>query len=143
MNKKIIFQIVVVVVAIVFFLLGSLISGSKNTSNNLPPAGFGQNMKNGQRSGSVVMRGGVNGGGLMGDVISKDGKNITVKLADGGSKLVSLSDATEITKSEKGVIDDIKEGTKIFVTGEQSTEGIYAAKTIQIRDNLVIPSPNN
>lgn len=137
MNKKIIFSIVLVVVAVGFFGLGLVYSNSKNVSNNQMPTAFNLDMRNGQRP-NLAIRGGVGGGGLVGEIISKDETSITIKLIDGGSKIILVSDATEITKSEKGILEDLKEGTNIFVGGEESSEGLYTAKTIQIRDNFIV-----
>jgi len=70
---------------------------------------------------------------VSGEVISKDDTSVTVKLADGGSQIIFLSDSTQITKSASGVIDDLVAGTNISANGSENTDGSISAKTVQIR----------
>ncbi len=69
---------------------------------------------------------------LNGEVIDKDEQSLTLKLSDGGSKIVFLSDSTEISKTIKGLIDDVEIGKQIMISGEQNSDGSYTAKTIQL-----------
>ena len=45
-----------------------------------------------------------------GEIISQDDKSITVKMQDGSSKIVILSDQTMINKSSEGSKSDLKTG---------------------------------
>jgi uncharacterized protein YneF (UPF0154 family) len=72
-------------------------------------------------------------GFILGEVISKDEKSLTVKLPDGSTRIVFLSESTQILKSVQGNIQDIEIGKQVIVSGEQTTEGSLTAKTIQIR----------
>jgi hypothetical protein len=58
---------------------------------------------------------------------------LTIKLPDGSTRIVFLSESTQILKSVQGNIQDIEIGKQVIVSGEQTTEGFLTAKTIQIR----------
>lgn len=80
-------------------------------------------------------RGGVGAGGgfTAGEVIAKDEKSITIKLRDGGSKIVFLSGGTEVTKSSQGSAQDILVGAQINANGITNADGSVTAQMIQIR----------
>ncbi len=73
------------------------------------------------------------GGFTTGEIVSKDNKSITLKLQDGGSKIIFLSNSTEITKSANGDLNDIEIGKNINVNGSANSDGSISAQTIQIR----------
>jgi hypothetical protein len=79
-------------------------------------------------------RGGAIGGGMvMGEVISKDAQGITVKLPDGGSKIVFMSGSTGVMKTASGTPEDIAVGTQVSVSGTANPDGSVSAQTVQIR----------
>ena len=73
------------------------------------------------------------GGFTAGEIIAKDDKSVTVKLQNGGSKIVFLSDSTEITKSAEGALSDLEIGKNISVNGTTNSDGSVTAHTIQLR----------
>jgi hypothetical protein len=128
MKKNIIIIIaVIVVVSIGSFFLGMLTSGGK-----CPRGGFGQNGFNGVDKPTVT---GLQNraGAINGEIIAKDDVSITVKMRDGGSKIVLYSTSTEISKFASGTLDDLVIGETIMVSGQTNQDGSVAAKTIQLR----------
>ena len=70
---------------------------------------------------------------LNGEVIDKDEQSLTIKMPDGGSRIVFFSDFTEISKIANGLIDDIEIGKQVMVNGEENPDGSCTAETIQIK----------
>ena len=92
-------------------------------------------MMGGVAGGQNRMAGGVvRGGGLIGgEIISKDDTTITVKLRDGGSKIVFVSSSTQVLKSTSGSLADLVSGGQVTVTGSQNSDGSISAQSVQIR----------
>ena len=144
MNKKNIVSVIVcLAIAGVSFWGGMQYSSSKKVQNRLPVEfnkdGFGQNM--GSRTGQG-MRTGQNGGGFTsGEVLSIDATSMTVKLRDGGSKIVLLSPSSKIEKTVDGSISDVIVGKSVMITGVTNPDGSVSATSIQMRPILAIPAP--
>ena len=138
MNKNILTGIVVVAVAGVSFWGGMTYAKSKTpTPGNFVGAnaagGMGGQFRNGQGGQAGGARGGMMGGAVTGEVISKDDKSVTVKLRDGGSKIVFFSASTQVSKMASGVMEDVKVGEQITVTGTTNSDGSVIGTTIQLR----------
>lgn len=135
MNKSL---LSILVVAIVIAGGGSFYAGMKydQSKNPAPIAGSEsqgrfQRQGNGGAGGQRGMRN--NGGFVSGEVISKDDKSVTIKLQDGGSKIIFFSDSTAVMKSVAGVRDDIAVGAQITASGGPNSDGSISAQSIQIR----------
>jgi len=94
---------------------------------------FGAGGNGGQR----VARGGGGmpgaGGFTAGEIIAKDAASVTIKLRDGGSKIIFLSDQTPVLKSATGTSDDLTVGSNVTVSGKPNQDGSISAESIQIR----------
>lgn len=69
---------------------------------------------------------------VAGEIISADDKSITVKLTDGSSKIVLLSDKTSINKASEVSKTDLKVGEKVSVFGQTNSDGSVTAQNIQL-----------
>jgi len=69
---------------------------------------------------------------VSGEIIKADDTSITVKLSDGGSKIILLSGATNITKAEKKGKSDLVTGKHVAVFGTENTDGSVTAQNIQL-----------
>lgn len=69
---------------------------------------------------------------IIGEIISSDDKSITIKLTDGSSKIVLLTDKTSINKASEAVKTDLKTGEKVSVFGQTNTDGSVSAQNIQL-----------
>ena len=69
---------------------------------------------------------------VAGEIISVDDNSITVKLQDGSSKIILLSEETEINKAEKATITDLKTGEQVAIFGSENSDGSITAQNIQL-----------
>lgn len=84
------------------------------------------------------------GVGTTGDVISKDDKSFTVKLRDGGTRIVFFSPTTQTMKSVDTTATDVQVGTTVIVNGTSNPDGSVTAQTVQIRPTMTataMPTP--
>ena len=75
-------------------------------------------------------------GTVRGEIISQDETSITVKLPDGSSKIVLISENTEINKATEGSIDDLGTGEQVMVIGQTNSDGSITAQNIQLNPEL-------
>lgn len=127
MNKKTVSIIIGVVLIIGSFYGGMLYGKSQNSGLKGEMGDFPTGGMTGVRSG--------NAGGSMisGEIISKDATSITIKLQNGGSQIVLVSESTPVTKSTSGAASDLAVGTQVMVSGTTNTDKSITAKSVQIR----------
>lgn len=77
-----------------------------------------------------------------GEILSKDDNSITVKLKDGGSKIIIFSNSTNVLKSTQVTLNDINVGDNVIISGKANSDGSVIADSIQIRNQLV-PKQDN
>jgi hypothetical protein len=98
-------------------------------------AQFGQGGMGGQfagRGGAASARG-MAGGVAAGEIIAKDAASITVKMANGSTRIILMGSSTPVTKQASGTQDDLSVGTQVAVTGSSNSDGSMTANTVQIR----------
>lgn len=155
MDKKISIIIILAIITGAGAFYGGMKFQQSKGSGFISPADF-QNLRNlspeerqqrfqqmgGSGAGLRGQFGGRNGGGVVtGEIISKDdpsasswqAKSVTVKLHDGGSKIVFYSDSTEIGKFASGTSADIEVGKSVMINGSANSDGSITAQSIQIR----------
>ncbi len=103
-------------------------TGQFTGRNGIPSTG-GQGMMRGNRQ-------------TIGDVIALDDKSVTVKMADGSSRIVLLSSTVAITKSVDAPKTDLKVGSKVAVFGTNNTDGSVTATTIELDPKLLGQTQN-
>jgi hypothetical protein len=135
----------IAVIIIVALLVGGGIGffGGMQYQKSQRGAGFGQfaNGGFGPRGGSGA--GGArfrNGGGVVGDILSVDNNSMTVKLADGSSKIVLLTGSTTINKAAQATVADLTAGTRVAAFGATNSDGSVTATNVQI--NPLMRGPN-
>lgn len=132
MKNAIITIVVSILVGGVAFYGGMLYAKNQTGTNFGGPMG----QRNGNFSANSVgnKQPGMNGfNGINGEIISKDDSSLTVKLRDGGSKIVFFSDSTTVSKMTSGTIADLQIGENVMVNGETNSDGSVTAKSIDLR----------
>lgn len=139
-------QSMLAVVIAILLCGGSFYAGTKYASSTTPArqngaGGFGQGGAGFQRGtgpgtgmGGTMFRGGARGQAVTnGDISKIEGSMITVKLPDGGSKLIITSSSTKVMQMTEATPDILKTETPVMVMGTANTDGSLTAATIQIR----------
>lgn len=129
-------KIIIIVIAIVVIGGGAFFGGMKyGQARNSRTGRIGQVRIQDFAGGGPwgMMRGSADGGFIAGEILSKDEKSLTLKLRDGGSKIVFFSDSAEISKFAKGTTTDLEIGKAVSVTGTANSDGSLTAESIQLR----------
>ncbi|MCX8032088.1 MAG: DUF5666 domain-containing protein [Thermoleophilia bacterium] len=129
---------VIVVVGVGAFFAGrASVSQVASTGTNL---GLARGQLPSNQGGTLPGQlGGVNGspngprGSLVsGTILSVDDTGITVKTADGGSKIVLVTSSTTLVKTEEATRDDLVAGQEVTIVGEANEDGSLTASRIQL-----------
>lgn len=121
---------IVVVLLIVIIAIGGFFAGMKYQQSKSPAGRFG-NFQNG-RNGQSQSRAGQGFRPVNGEIINADDKSITVKLQDGTSKIIILSDKTQINKASEAPKEELKIGEQVAVFGTENPDGTVTARNIQL-----------
>lgn len=133
-NTWIIVAVVAIVVGGAAFFGGTKYAQGKSAGAN---NSFTGRMRQGQGAGTgnrMIMGAGAAGGFTSGEVLSKDDKSITVKLRDGGSKIILFSTSTPVRKMSEGSLNDVIVGSQVTVMGQGGSDGSIVASSIQLGD---------
>ena len=145
MNKTtgIILAVVLVILAAVGGFFGGMYYQKHKTSGR---AGMfaGQMMGAGGRQMFRTGGGmGQNGGIVRGQILSIENNNMTVKLADGSSKIVILGSSTMFVQSSKASSSDVKQGDTVMVFGTTNSDGTVTAQNVQLNpQQMMRPMPS-
>jgi len=132
MDKKITNLIIVGVVA---GILGFVIGMQFGKTQGRTAGNFNGNAQ--QRM--MQRRTGDNASFLVGEVLSKDDKSITIKNKDGGNKIIFFSPSTSIGKFGTTTIDQIVIGQTINARGQTNADGSIISTMIQIMPENGMP----
>lgn len=128
MNK----QYIITIILIILVGGGGFFAGMKYQESKRPQGRFG-NFQQGQ-GGQLQQRQGFRP--VNGEIISTDDKSITVKLQDGSSKIVLLTDTTTVSKSADATKADLKVGEKVAAFGTENSDGSVTGQNIQLNPQL-------
>lgn len=133
MKNYIFLGLLVILVAGVSFYGGTEYQKNKQSKLGLNMGQFnqklGQNQE--QRNGDNARIGG-NFRPVVGEVLTVEDKSITVKLADGSSKIIFISEKTQINKIESVENTDIVVGAKVNIFGVENSDGSMTAENVQL-----------
>jgi len=125
-------NILVIIVIVAIVASGAaFFGGMKYQESKRPQFGNGQGPRNQFQQGAGA-RQGQGFRPVSGEIISQDDKSITVKLQDGSSKIVILSETTSINKAEQGSKEDLKTGEQVAVFGTENSDGSVTAQNVQL-----------
>ncbi len=152
MKKMPIKKALPIIIALIIVGGGAFYSGMKyskskcSTENSANNSQGSQNLTPQERQQRFSQMGGgqsrtsrqLGGGAVNGEIISKDDQSITVKLRDGGSKIVFYSDSTGIEKSVAGSSNDLEVGKTVIINGSANQDGSVTAQSIQLRPDTAV-----
>jgi predicted ribosome-associated RNA-binding protein Tma20 len=72
-------------------------------------------------------------GAVAGEIVAKDDTSITIKLRDGGSRIVFTASSTTVGKMSVGTLADLANGANVMVMGTPNGDGSLTAGSIQVR----------
>lgn len=79
---------------------------------------------------------------VAGSILSMDANSITIKLADGSSKIVLFTDSTTYSNTVTASTSDLKTGDNIAVFGTTNSDGSVTATSVQINPEFGRPQPS-
>jgi len=98
----------------------------RNQAGTLPAQPGGTNGFAGARAGNLVS----------GTILSVDDAGLTVKMSDGGSKIVFITNSTTLVKTEEATRDDLAVGEPVTVIGTANEDGSVTATRVQLGETL-------
>lgn len=131
---------IILVVAVVVAGAAGFFGGTKYQQTKTSAAFSGRQFMTGSAGSGAVRTGG--GAGrfgtgtnrpVTGQIVSSDANSITVKLADGSSKIVLISQSTTINKAASATVSNLTSGQTVSAFGTTNADGSVTAQNIQLR----------
>ncbi|PIS21691.1 hypothetical protein COT51_01320 [candidate division WWE3 bacterium CG08_land_8_20_14_0_20_41_15] len=141
MNKNIIISGLLVVA----FAAGGFFGGMKYQQSKIGTnfrRQFGDNLGQREVNGQVQGQTRMGGRQTIGEIGSLDDKSITVKMQDGSSKIVILSDTTKYVKASSATKGDFKVGDTVAVFGTTNSDGSLTAENVQLNPTMLRSNDN-
>lgn len=142
--------IIIAVVAALTVGAGSFYAGMKYAQSQKTVGGRSANFNNlsqEERQQRFLQTGGGSEGRIIanqsgagfvnGEIIAKDNVSVTVKLRDGGSKIIFYSASTQVQKMADAPLGDLTVGNQAVISGTVNSDGTITAQTIQLRPNAL------
>lgn len=128
--------VVTVVVGASGFFAGMKYQQSKSGNTRFAMLGNGQGGRTfgGSGAGGAGARTGFRP--VTGQILSADAQSITVKLQDGSTKIVLLTDKTQINQATSATKADLKTGATVAVFGNTNTDGSVTAQSVQLNPQM-------
>ena len=123
----------IVVIIAVLAVAGAFYGGMKYGQSKPVNGATAQSGANGRFGGGAGRTRGAGGGFTNGEIIKADDTSITLKLQDGGSKIVFVSPSAVITKQAAGSKSDLQIGQNVMVNGTANADGSLSANMVQLR----------
>lgn len=87
--------------------------------------------------------GALNNGVVRGQILSNDGRTMTVKLPDGSSKIVIFSGNASITEATSSSAAALQSGKEVMVFGTTNSDGSVTAQNVQINPQTRMGNRNS
>ncbi len=127
-----------IIIGIVALLIGGGIgffggmTYQKSQTQSSMPGNFQGGQFQGRQGGNRTFGNGTGIRPVSGEILSTDSGSITVKLQDGSSKIILITDKTTIGKSASASASDLKQGEQVAAFGSENEGGSITATNIQI-----------
>jgi hypothetical protein len=116
------------------FLLGGAAGYFAVPKSSAPEGARGQwSGREGGQRGPGMGRGQRGAGFAAGEVIAKDETSVTVKAQDGSTKIVLVTESTEVMNATKGTVADVAIGKNVMINGTPNQDGSVTAQSVNIR----------
>jgi hypothetical protein len=129
----------IVIVLLVVVAGGGFFAGMKYQQSKTPSQGDFETMRGQRGDQNSRMNPRLSGAQMVrGEIIDRDEESITVKLMDESSKIVLLTDNTQINKAVEGSKDDLEKGSQVMIFGQENSDGSVSASQIQLNAGLMM-----
>jgi cytochrome c-type biogenesis protein CcmE len=144
-------KLIAVITVVVIIVAGASFYGGMKYGQTKNRAGFAaRGQMPGINNGSQKSGQNKNNGLVMGEIIAKDEKSITVQIGNRGlsaaeqasqtgqgTKIIFFSNATKVNMQTEGTTDDLRTGKQITANGTANTDGSITAQSINIRPDVL------